>query len=88
MRTLAHVTALAAFVSITALQPACADQPGADWMPMEQVKQKVLASGYTQVTKIKADDGRWEGEGIKNGQKMDFHADPRTGQITHEKRDD
>jgi hypothetical protein len=25
-----------------------------------------------------------EGEGIKNGQKMDFHADPKTGVITFE----
>jgi hypothetical protein len=45
---------------------------------MEQVKAKVLQSGYTQVTKIEAGDGRWEGEGVKNGQKMDFHADPKT----------
>lgn len=44
-----------------------ADQPGADWMSVEQVKQKVLQSGYTQVTKLEADDGRWEGEGIKDG---------------------
>lgn len=35
---------------------------------MEQVKAKVLETGYTQVTKLEADDGRWEGEGIKNGQ--------------------
>jgi hypothetical protein len=30
---------------------------------------------------------RWEGEGIKNGQKMDFHADPKIGVITFEKLD-
>jgi hypothetical protein len=65
-----------------------ADQPGADWMPVEQVKQKVLQSGYTQITKLEADDGRWEGEGIKDGKKMDFHADPKTGVITSEKLDD
>ena len=47
-----------------------ADQPGPDWMPMEQVKAKVMESGYSQVTKLEADDGQWEGEGIKNGQKM------------------
>jgi hypothetical protein len=29
-----------------------------------------------------------EGEGIKDGHKMDFHADPKTGQITHEEPDD
>ncbi|MGM4964403.1 PepSY domain-containing protein [Tardiphaga sp. 1201_B9_N1_1] len=65
-----------------------ADQPGPDWMPAEQVKAKVLQSGYSQVTKLEADDGRWEGEGIKNGQKMEFHADPKTGLIVSEKLDD
>jgi hypothetical protein len=39
-------------------------------------------------SELKADDGRWEGEGIMNGQKMEFHADPRTGVITSEKLDD
>jgi hypothetical protein len=57
-------------------------------MPMEQVKAQILRSGYSQVTKLEADDGRWEGEGIKNGQKMDFHADPKTGVIVSEKLDD
>ena len=66
---------------------ALADTPGPDWMPADQVKQKVMQAGYTQVTKIEADDGRWEGEGIKNGQKMEFHADPKTGAITFEKVD-
>jgi hypothetical protein len=47
-----------------------------------------MQSGYTQVTKLKADDGEWEGEGIKNGEKMEFKADPKTGAITSEKRDD
>ena len=47
-----------------------------------------LKSGYKQVIQLEADDGRWEGEGIKNGQKMDFHADPKTGVITSEELDD
>lgn len=65
-----------------------ADQPGPDWMPMEQVKAKLMEAGYTQVTKLEADDGRWEGKGIKNGQKMEFHADPKTGAVVREKQDD
>jgi hypothetical protein len=65
-----------------------ADQPGPDWMTAQQVIEQVLKSGYTQVTKLEADDGRWEGEGIKNGQKMEFHADPKTGVIMSEKLDD
>jgi Peptidase propeptide and YPEB domain/2-phosphosulpholactate phosphatase len=87
MKKLASVV-FAAALSAVSVDLARADQPGPDWMPMEQVRAKVLQSGYTQVTKLEADDGRWEGEGIKNGQKMDFHADPKTGVITFEKLDD
>ena len=75
-------------LSAGSLNLARADQPGSDWMPAAQVIEQVLKSGYTQVTKIEADDGRWEGEGIKSGKKMDFHADPKTGAITSEKLDD
>ncbi|XIA64514.1 PepSY domain-containing protein [Bradyrhizobium sp. TZ2] len=87
MNILATVVFTAA-LSAVSLNLAKADQPGPDWMPAEQVKQKVLQSGYTEVTKLEADDDQWEGEGIKNGQKMDFHADPKTGVITSEKVDD
>ena len=75
-------------LSLLFLNPARADQPGPDWMPAQQVIEQVLRSGYTQVSELEADDGRWEGEGIKNGRKMEFHADPRTGVITFERLDD
>ena len=80
MKKLASV-AVAVALSAGSLNLAKADQPGPDWMPAEEVKQKVLQSGYSEVTKLEADDGRWEGEGIKDGQKMKFHADPKTGEI-------
>ena len=86
MKKLASVV-FAAALSAVSVDLAMADQPGPDWMPMEQVRAKVLQSGYTQVTKLEADDGRWEGEGIKNGQKMEFHADPKAGAITSKKLD-
>jgi hypothetical protein len=81
------VTVLAGSLAIGSVKLVKADQPAADWMPAQQVIETVLKSGYTQVTKIEADDGRWEGEGIKNGQKMEFHADPKTGAIIFEKPD-
>jgi hypothetical protein len=87
MKKLASVV-FAVALSAGSLDLARADQPGPDWMPAQQVIEQVLKSGYTQVTKLEADDGRWEGEGIKNGQKMDFHADPKTGVITSEELDD
>ena len=78
---------LAAALSFSALHLARADKPGPDWMTAQQVIEQVLKSGYTQVTRIEAEDGRWEGEGIKNGQKTEFHADPKTGAIKSEKLD-
>jgi uncharacterized membrane protein YkoI len=63
------------------------EQPGSDWMPAQQVIEKALKSGYTEVSEIKAKQGRWEGEGMKNGQKMEFQADPKTGDIMSEKLD-
>lgn len=70
------------------LRCALADTPGPDWMRADQVIQKLLQSGYTIVSKIEADDGRWEGHGIKNGLKMEFHADAKSGVVTFEKLDD
>jgi Peptidase propeptide and YPEB domain len=72
-------------VSVGSVNLAKADQPGPDWIPALHVIDKVLNSGYTHVTEPEADDGRWEGEGIKNGRKMEFHADPKTGVIRFEK---
>ncbi len=79
--------AFAAVLSVVSFNSTRADQPGPDWMPAEQVKAKVIQSGYTEITELKADDGQWEGEGIKNGQKMEFKADPKTGAILSEKID-
>lgn len=80
--------ALTLVVSLGASAPAFADQPGADWMPEAQVKQKLMAAGYSSITEFEADDGHWEGEGMKNGKKMQFHADAKTGAILTEKLDD
>lgn len=63
---------------------ALAGQPGPDWMPLEQVKRKLMSSGYTSITKIEADDGHWDGEGIKNGKAMQFDLEPKTGEILGE----
>jgi hypothetical protein len=53
-------------------------------MPGGQVKHVMRGQDARESPSSKADDGRWEG----NGDKMDFHADLKTGQITHEEPDD
>ena len=68
MNKLASI-AFAAALSMGSLNLARADQAGPDWMPAQQVIEQVLKAGYTQVTKLEAEDGRWEGEGIKNARR-------------------
>ena len=69
--------------------PAWADQPGADWkVTQEQATATLKAAGYTQITKIEADDGHWEGEGLKaDGKRYEFHVDPQSGAITKDELD-
>ncbi len=66
---------------------AFADQPGADWISADQARARLTAAGYTHVTSIEADDGHWEGRGVKNGQVHEFRVDPRSGQITRDRVD-
>lgn len=86
-------TATKFFVAIATLgalasSPAFADQPGADWISLQQAQETLKAAGYTQVTKIEADDGHWEGEGLKkDGMKYEFHVDPHSGKITKDEMD-
>lgn len=69
--------------------PAWADQPGADWtVDKDQAETTLMAAGYTQITKIEADDGYWEGEGIKaDGMQYEFKVDPHTGKIVKDEMD-
>ena len=59
-----------------------ADKPGQDWMSIDQAKSKLQAAGFSNVTTIEADDGHYEGEGVKNGQVHEFHLDPHSGALT------
>jgi len=61
-----------------------AGQPGSDWIPVEKVKEKLMSSGYTSIIRIDADDGHWDGEGIKNGKLTEFDLDPKTGEVLGE----
>ena len=58
--------------------------PGADWLTPAQTKQALKSAGYSEITKLEADDGHWDGEGIKDGRRMRFDADPKTGAILGE----
>jgi hypothetical protein len=60
---------------------AFADQPGADWMSKGDVMKKMQQEGFSAII-MEADDGHWEGEAVKDGRIVEFHADARSGKIT------
>ncbi|WP_264048631.1 PepSY domain-containing protein [Methylobacterium flocculans] len=61
-----------------------AEAPGPDWLTPAQMKQALKGAGYSEITKLEADDGHWDGEGLKEGRRMKFDADPRTGAVLGE----
>ena len=82
----------AALLLGTAACAAFADTPGADWMTKEQVTHKLQGMGYTDIRKLEADDGHWEGDATKAGVPYEIHVDPHTGELTknepkHAKKD-
>lgn len=76
--------ACALFIGIGLHGIALAGQPGSDWMPADKIKEKLMSSGYTSIIRLDADDGHWDGEGIKNGKVMEFDLDPKTGVVLGE----
>jgi hypothetical protein len=89
MKTMTRVLTGLALAGALGASAAWADQPGADWKVNKDQAETVLkGAGYTQITKIEADDGHWEGEGIKaDGKQYEFHVDPHSGNITKDELD-
>jgi hypothetical protein len=74
-------------VLAAATSSAHADQPGADWMKSDQVIEKLTAKGYTNFSKVEADDGHWELEADLKGVRYDLHVDPKSGEVTKSEPD-
>lgn len=81
----ASVVALGFVLMMGPMTQAFADQPGPDWMPREQIMKKLMEAGYTEISELEADDGHWEGEGVKGGRRVEFHVDANSGAILVEK---
>ena len=75
-------SALIAASLAATLSPALADMPGSDWMPLDRAYRTLTEAGFTQITKIEADDGRWEAKATKDGTLVKVFVDPRSGAIT------
>jgi uncharacterized membrane protein YkoI len=61
--------------------------PAADWKSAAEIKDKLVAAGYT-VREIEKDDGAYEVDVIdKDGTRMEFHVHPATGDVLHDYAD-
>jgi len=64
---------------------AFADPVGPDWMPIDQVAKKLQAAGYSMISEISADDGQWEGKGMRDGKRVKFYVDAKTGTVIRDR---
>ena len=82
IRKLLIVAGLATGIS----SPTLADVPGRNLISRKKVTAMLAKSGY-RVSKIEADDGHWEGDGVRRGLKYEFHVDPYSGRVMKMERD-
>jgi hypothetical protein len=72
----------------TAMQPALADEkPPAGAMALSVILTQLEQKGYTPITDVSLDNGRWEVEAFKGAEKRDLEVDPNSGEVLSDKPD-
>jgi hypothetical protein len=80
MKSILVAGIVAAFSLASAL--AMADEkPPPNAKPLSTIVKHLEQMHYTPITEIEFDDGHWEADAYKNGQKHDIHIDPVSGKI-------
>jgi uncharacterized membrane protein YkoI len=80
----------AAILPVVAISSALAlagDRPPADSKPVSSIAASLEQQGYKPISEISFDDGRWEVEAYKDGQKRELRVDPQTGKILSDRPD-
>ena len=81
MKTSTHITALTGAALLFAL----AGQAGAAGdLTKDQVKAKIEAAGYTNVSDIRREEDHFDAKAMKDGKKVALDVDAKTGAITPE----
>jgi cytochrome c556 len=82
MKTLTRITALTGAVLLFALaeQASAADEE----LTVDQVKAKIEAAGFTNVSDIRREEDHFDAKAMKDGKKVILEVDAKTGQITIE----
>jgi uncharacterized membrane protein YkoI len=85
MKTLTRITALTGAAVLFAL----AGQAGAeDELTKDQVKAKIEAAGYTNVSDVHREKGHYDAKAVKDGKKVELDVDAKTGAITPEEEEE
>lgn len=56
------------------------------WISQNALTRQMEEQGYSEI-EMTAVDGRWQGQAIKDGKIIEFHADPHTGMVTKDLKD-
>jgi cytochrome c556 len=82
MKTLTRITALtgAALLFALAGQAGAADEE----LTVDQVKAKIEAAGFTNVSDIRREEDHFDAKATKDGKKVILEVDAKTGTITTE----
>ncbi len=67
---------------------ALADKPPADIKKLSEIVLMLEKAGFDPIAEIEFDDGHWEVDAYRNGEKREVHVDPQTGEITRDRKDD
>ena len=84
MKTLTRITAATGAAVLFAF----ASQAGAADLTKDQVKAKVEAAGYTNVSDIRMEEGHYDAKAMKEGKVVYLDIDAKTGAISTEDEED
>ena len=74
---------LASAIFLGAASIVCAEPTLSYWISQNALTRQLEEQGYSEI-EVTAVGGRWEGQAVKDGKIIEFHADPHTGVITKE----
>jgi hypothetical protein len=83
-------TPLVALLMVAALSaPTLAEaRPPKDAIPLSTIVLSLEKMGFGPIVEVKFDDGVWEVEAWRDGQKRELKIDPRSGRILSDRLDD
>lgn len=81
MRMLSFIAGIFSVLVISSSIAFASDMPPKNSKPVSEIAASLEKQGYTPIEEIEFDNGKWEVEAYKNGQKCELKVDPISGKI-------